>query len=845
VEDTTAIETAGTFAVVYEGDDGTHYYSTTWSNEQTETDWTASIIVSNILDENGNPYVFLVPEYPNFGAPYAAIKGFRQGDFGIYLEGYVGPQEGTNGDDNILNIGGGNLLAAARTSSNDVSLPSSPDSDQRIDAGAGNDVVYGRGGQDEIRGGDGNDQLFGGDDDDLLTGGNGNDFVDGGVGLDVAVFERAQSTYSISFTNGELLVSDGQFTDHLVGIETLRFHDGDVLTSQWIPAEILGTGGADVLNGTTRGDTIKGLEGDDLISGGSGADVIDGGEGSDVIDGNDGEDIAIYTKNRDQYTITLLASGAILVADGLDADTVTNIEMFRFADGDIALAELTFDDGGEAGVIVGTSGDDTLIGTLGNDVVNGGTGNDSLNAKDGSDTYLYAADDGNDTIFDEAVDLTATDVLRFTDLNIGDLAFSRDGANLLITVASTGHVITVETQYYNHAEGWALEKLEFADGTSLALEHPPDTSWISGTNASETIDGNWGKDYFFAGKGDDIINGSAGGDVYVYAAGDGNDTINDDVGFNDNLDILRFSDLNASDLVAARYGDDVELTIVPTGEVITLKGQLFDDPTYWGGIDRIEFADGSSWDRDTITQFGLNAVDAVTVLGTSGDDTLLGTSAHDVFKGGLGNDYLLGGYGSDTYLYAAGDGTDYIDDEANAANQVDVLKFTDLNQSDITAARDGVNLKLTVVSTGDTITLDEQYYADTDYWGFEKIEFADGSSWNRDTIMDIGSSSSRAAPITIAVANDDVFDGTTSDDTFVFSGNFGHDTITGFAAGADTHDAIDVSNDIFADFAAVMAAATEVGSDTLIVHDINNSILLKNVALSSLHQDDFRFSAAA
>jgi hypothetical protein len=29
------------------------------------------------------------------------------------------------------------------------------------------------------------------------------------------------------------------------------------------------------------------------------------------------------------------------------------------------------------------------------------------------------------------------------------------------------------------------------------------------------------------------------------------------------------------------------------------------------------------------------------------------------------------------------------------------------------------------------------------------------------------------------------------------------------------------------------------------VHDINNSILLKNVALSSLHQDDFRFSAAA
>jgi Ca2+-binding RTX toxin-like protein len=284
------------------------------------------------------------------------------------------------------------------------------------------------------------------------------------------------------------------------------------------------------------------------------------------------------------------------------------------------------------------------------------------------------------------------------------------------------------------------------------------------------------------------------------------------------------------------------LTVVSTGEVITLKGQLFDDPTYWGGIDQIEFADGSSWNRDAITQFGLNAV---TVLGTNGDDTLLGTSGHDVFNGGLGDDYFLGGYGSDTYLYAAGDGTDYIDDEANAANQVDVLQFTDLNQSDIIAAPDGVNLKLTVVSTGATITLDEQYYADTDYWGFEKIEFADGSFWNRETIMSIGSSSLNAAPITMAVANDDVFDGTASDDTFVFSSNFGHDTIIDFVAGEGTDDVIDVSTDVFADFAAVLAAATQVGDDALITHDTSNSILLKNIALANLHQDDFRFTAAA
>jgi hypothetical protein len=50
---------------------------------------------------------------------------------------------------------------------------------------------------------------------------------------------------------------------------------------------------------------------------------------------------------------------------------------------------------------------------------------------------------------------------------------------------------------------------------------------------------------------------------------------------------------------------------------------------------------------------------------------------------------------------------------------------------------------------------------------------------------------------------------------------------------------------MFADFGSVLAAAAQTGSDTLVTLDANNSILLKNTTLSSLHQDDFRFTAAA
>ncbi|MEH7872124.1 MULTISPECIES: hypothetical protein [Rhizobium] len=42
---------------------------------------------------------------------------------------------------------------------------------------------------------------------------------------------------------------------------------------------------------------------------------------------------------------------------------------------------------------------------------------------------------------------------------------------------------------------------------------------------------------------------------------------------------------------------------------------------------------------------------------------------------GQGDDFLLGGHSGDTYL-PVGEGSDYIDDEANSPYQLDVLMFT-------------------------------------------------------------------------------------------------------------------------------------------------------------------------
>ncbi|QND43925.1 hypothetical protein HB770_33465 (plasmid) [Rhizobium leguminosarum bv. viciae] len=105
-------------------------------------------------------------------------------------------------------------------------------------------------------------------------------------------------------------------------------------------------------------------------------------------------------------------------------------------------------------------------------------------------------------------------------------------------------------------------------------------------------------------------------DIYFYASGDGSDVINDEVGFTDAVDVIRFSDIDFNDFSIKRHGDDLELTIAGTTDVITLKGQMYEDPGDWG-VDKIEFADGTSLSRAAIIQLGLNAEDTVTAQGTA------------------------------------------------------------------------------------------------------------------------------------------------------------------------------------------------------------------------------------
>jgi hypothetical protein len=90
----------------------------------------------------------------------------------------------------------------------------------------------------------------------------------------------------------------------------------------------------------------------------------------------------------------------------------------------------------------------------------------------------------------------------------------------------------------------------------------------------------------------------------------------------------------------------------------------------------------------------------------------------------------------------------------------------------------------------------------------------------------------------VSGTGDDVLAGGYGNDTFVFSGNFGKDTVL-FPSSNPGVDIFQFDHATFADFAAVMAHAAQIGTDVVITADANNSVTLHNALLSQLTSSQF------
>lgn len=189
----------------------------------------------------------------------------------------------------------------------------------------------------------GNDRLFGTAGKDILDGGEGNDIL----------FARG-SNDTVKGGLGDDRIGGGDGDDALYGQQ-----GNDVIFGGGGADIIYGDEGRDIAYGGLGNDTIYGDEGDDHAWGGGGNDNLNGAEGHDTLGGRDGNDVLHGGAGRD------------LLFGGTGDD-----ELF------------------------GEKSSDTLFGGDGRDLLRGGSGNDTLSGGAGADTFIFADNDGHDTISD-------------------------------------------------------------------------------------------------------------------------------------------------------------------------------------------------------------------------------------------------------------------------------------------------------------------------------------------------------------------------------------------------------------------------------------------------------------
>jgi Ca2+-binding RTX toxin-like protein len=244
-----------------------------------------------------------------------------------------------------------------------------------IDAGDGDDTVYGDKGNDTIFGQAGADHLYGEEGDDVLFGGDLPDFLDGGTGNDT-IHGGADADVLIGGDGNDKLFGDA-FTDELHG------NVGDDYLDGGFDADFIFAGdGQDIVVGGEGLDTTYGEWGDDRMFGGAGPDQLFGGYGDDILNAGAGGNNS--TLNVDEalgeFGFNIVSFSDINQSLGRIADlNFQNINLGNST----PFGQLWVDIQGIEGSalsdqIIGDSGKNWLIGGGGVDYIYGGSGDDVI-----------------------------------------------------------------------------------------------------------------------------------------------------------------------------------------------------------------------------------------------------------------------------------------------------------------------------------------------------------------------------------------------------------------------------------------------------------------------------------
>jgi len=423
------------------------------------------------------------------------------------------------------------------------------------------------------------------------------------------------------------------YTD--VGGPYATYRQDDIAALRWLYGDD-GLGGTLGMNSKDGARFITGTSGNDSLRGTNANDTLEGDGGNDMIYGGDGTDTAVFRGLRNDYSFVNLANGDLQVAnkagstaaDGVD--TLSSIEVLRFADTSVARADLGSGAepslavtknangyaAGDTPVVTGAAqaGATIKIFTSANVLVGSTTADASglFSAKlsafsDGTNYQVYAtATDAAGNVsphsqlavfnIDAHAPTIPTSSLQYSQGS--NLAtFSGTGeAGTTIQLVQAGAFVTVAQATVGANGTWTVNTspLPNADYHITAVSSDAaDNATSSGTtlnfsvNSAANITGTTGNDMLAAGAGGNGINGAAGIDTAVYAGARGSYTVAKEVwgfGVTDNAgngghdSLINVERVQFSDAFVALDVDG------SAGQVFRLYQAAFDRPAEAAGM---------------------------------------------------------------------------------------------------------------------------------------------------------------------------------------------------------------------------------------------------------------------
>jgi Ca2+-binding RTX toxin-like protein len=391
-------------------------------------------------------------------------------------------------------------------------------------------------------------------------------------------------------------------------VAATRAQEEDVPRCHGRRAEIVGTDGNDVLQGTPERDVIWGGKGEDLIYGSLGNDLICGGPGDDQVHGGRGNDE---------------------VDGGSGSDQVN---------GDL----------GDDKILGGSGSNDEVAGDLGIDVVSGGPGNDDLVHGDyGYDRMSGGAGKG--------------DIASFATARAGGKGSGVWASLRAHKAFGDGHD---KLFGFESLEGSAFRDTLIGSPQGNAINGGPGDDHLVGGGGPDTLDGGQGSDGCVGAKGHTIScgkeappNGSAyvqldptpgGGAGLQVIGGGGRDQF-----------FVAYDEATETFSVTAKAGLAVSAGCTYATPERTTVSCPANGPARWVMAD---LGPGS----DSLRVIGsLLEVGSVRFAGGLGNDTIHAGPEDDLVESGPGSDHIYGGDGADglvgglpgpTFLYGEGNG---------------------------------------------------------------------------------------------------------------------------------------------------------------------------------------------